>query len=300
MTAAPCRIATALTAAFLAASAQAQTGAPVAALLVSGPYVTVNGRPALNGMSIDSGDRVVTGPGSSARINFFSGGSVQLDANTDPEIYGSFVDYLGCWVRVLTGQLYSDGEGQTICFSHGAEQIVAHSAFNLQVGSGREVVTVASGAVTVAGPQPVTVPAGVQASIADGRVTAQRRVSPAELQRITAWRANFGFAPPRQPAYPPPAPTYPPSAPAYPPAQPYPTQPYPSPQPYPGQYYPFPIPSIPWPGLGGGRRQPGAEQPPSRGDQPSYPPRTAPPIERGGSYPGVTPRSGGSDSSYPR
>jgi hypothetical protein len=297
MRAAPCRAAAiAAACALLGAGAQAQTGAPVAALLVSGPYVTVNGRPAQNGMSIDSGDRVVTGPASSARINFFSGGSVQLDANTDPEIYGSFVDYLGCWVRVLTGQLYSDGEGQTICFSHGAEQIVAHSAFNLQVGSGREVVTVAAGAVTITGPHPVTVPAGAQASLAGGRVVAQRQVGPDELRRITAWRRNFAFAPPRQPAYPPPAPSYP--------TQPYPTQPYPNPsyptQPYPGQYYPFPIPSIPWPGLGGGHRQPGTEQPSRGGDRPSYPGPITPPIERGGTYPGTTPRSGGSDSSYPR
>ena len=60
-------------AAFLAAAhtqayAQGQGRIPIAMLLVAGPYVTVNGRPAASGMTISSGDTLVTGPASSARL----------------------------------------------------------------------------------------------------------------------------------------------------------------------------------------------------------------------------------------
>jgi len=176
------------------ASAQYRPGVPVALLLVAGPFVTVNGRPAENGMTIRSSDRVVTGPSSSAMIDFYAGGSVQLDANTDPEIFGAFAGYVGCWIRIYTGQSYTEGEGQSTCFGSGAERILSQSAFNLQIAPGGELLTVTAGAVTVTGAQPITVPRGSQVSIASGgRITSQRFLSPAELQQITAWRGQYRF-----------------------------------------------------------------------------------------------------------
>lgn len=239
-------------AAHLSAEAQPRARAAIATLYTSGPYVSVNGRPAANGMTIWSGDHVTTGPASSARIDLYSGGLVQLDANTDPDIFGAVTDYLGCWVRVLTGQLYSEGEGQTICFSSGAERIIAHSAFNLMVSPGRETLTVVAGQVSVAAAQSVTASTGTQVSVAGGSIVSRRSVSPAELARITAWRRRYAFFSPRSPS--------------------------PLPQPYPPparRFYPIPNPLFPEPGSDGGRRH----RPPA-GD--GYSP---PPLRRGSSAP---------------
>lgn len=296
-----------VTAANAPAHAQGQRGAPIATLLVAGPYVTVNGQPASSGMAIGSGDRVVTGPASSAKLSFYRGGSVQLDADTDPDFYdrsdpgfwqGLYVEsreYLRCLTRVVlnTGQVYAEGEDETSCVSHGQATMIPRSRFNLQTAPGREVLTVAAGEVAVAGVQPATVPAGTQVSIAGGRIVEQRRVSPAELRRITAWRSQYVFTPPGRSPYPPPTPS------PYPPPSSY-------PGPGPGQYYPFPVPSFPWPGQDGGHRQPGTDQPPPRrGDGPSHPSPAPPSTDRGGSYPSQTPRSGGdrggdSDVAAPR
>jgi hypothetical protein len=59
-----------LVAAAGAAQAQYRRGVSVATMLVAGPYVTINGAAAANGVELRSGDRVATGPGSSALINF--------------------------------------------------------------------------------------------------------------------------------------------------------------------------------------------------------------------------------------
>jgi hypothetical protein len=251
----------ALVAATGSTNAQYRPGVPVATMLVSGPYVTINGSPAANGVTVRSGDRVATGPGSSAIIDFYAGSRIQLDANTDPDIFGSFTGYVGCWIRVLTGQTYTEGSGQRVCFGSGAEQILSQSAFNLQVGPGGELLTVTEGAATVAGAQPTTVAAGTQVSIASGgRIVSERAVGPGELAQITAWRGRYAFAAPGAP----PPPTYPPTQPY--PSQPYPSQPYQT-QPYPGSGpqpgFPFPTFPVPLPGQGGGGRyQPGSEYPP--------------------------------------
>jgi hypothetical protein len=279
----------------IAADAQERRGAPIAMLLVAGPYVTVNGRPAANGMAIGSGDRVVTGPSSSARLNFYRGGSVQLDADTDPEIYdrsdpgfwqGLYVEsreYLRCLTRVVfnTGQLYAEGQSETSCVSHGPETMIPRSQFNLQILSGQDLLTVVAGEVAVAGVRSASVPGGTQVAFAAGRIVYQRRVGPEELRRITAWRNQFAFAPPR-PAAPPPG---------GPPPSPRPSYPYP---------YPFPHPPEPWPGAGGPPRPPDhGSPPPGRGDGAYHPRPTPPPNDRGGSSPGPSPYPGGDSGPSP-
>ncbi len=62
-----------------------------AIVLVSGPDVRVNGRPATDGMPLRRGDRVTTGASSSARIDFSNGTRIQLGPNTDPDFEWSNV-----------------------------------------------------------------------------------------------------------------------------------------------------------------------------------------------------------------
>jgi hypothetical protein len=226
------------------ADAQGQRGVPIAMLLVAGPSVTVNGRPAINGMTIARGDHVTTGPASSARLDFYSGGSVQLDANTDP-------DFFGALIRIVTGQMYSAGDATTVDVSDGVS-LFAQSAFNLRVGPGNDVLTVVSGHVSVVGGQEAAVPGGTQAVIAGGRIVARRVVSPAEMGQITAWRYQYRFSRPGPANHPAPQP--------YRPAEPR------------RQYYPNPVPPSYQPGQDPEYRRPA---PPRE----SYPPirRTWPP-----------------------
>lgn len=188
-------------------------------LFTAGPGVFVNGRPAASGTPISHGDAVATGADSSASIQIAVGGSVQLDSGTQTQFLSFVQASFTCVVRAVlnSGQLYADGT--SACVSHGASFIVPRSEFNYQVIPGAEVLTVAAGAVSVSGAQWTTVPAGTQATIAGGRIVAQRRVGPAEMRRITGWRDRFRFtqaAPPPQYPYPYPYP-YPPPAPYRPP-----------------------------------------------------------------------------------
>lgn len=184
------------------AGAQGQ-GQPIATLFIDGPYVTLNGVPAANGVVIRGGDTVATGPASSAKAVFFAGGSVQLDANTDPEFLELLEQGYGCVVRVIlnTGQVY--GDGSSACVSHGPSWILPSSAFNLVVAQGVETLTVTAGHIRAGGVEWTTVPAGTQISLAAGHIIAQRRVSADEMRRITRWRGRYRFTS----AAPAPAPT---------------------------------------------------------------------------------------------
>ena len=177
---------------------------PIATLFVAGPYVTVNGAPAANGMTIYGGDVVATGPESSANVTFFVGGSVQLNANTDP----SFQDFVWqgyrCIVQIVLsyGEVYASGE--TACVSHGSNFASPSSEFNFRVDAAGGTLTVTEGRVMAGGAQWASFTAGTQASLAGGRIVAQRQVSGEEMRRITSWRYRYRFT---QAAAPPPLPT---------------------------------------------------------------------------------------------
>jgi hypothetical protein len=194
-------------------------------LFTAGPGVFVNGRAAASGTPVNSNDTVATGADSSASIQIAVGGSVQLDAGTQTQFLSFVQASFGCVVHAVlnSGQLYADGT--SACVSRGASFIVPQSEFNYQAIPGAEVLTVTAGQVSVAGAQWTPVPAGAQATLAGGRIVAQRRVGPGEMRRITGWRDRFRFTqtappPPQYPypypyPYPPPAPYRPPTAPPF-------------------------------------------------------------------------------------
>ena len=165
--------------------------------------MTVNGQPSVNEMRIYSGDTIVTDSSGQAAVKFLRGGLSELDVNTnaivkdvsDPSFSQRLWVYFGCMTDIVfsSGQAFWEGGGQRSCFHHGQYELIPLSQFNLQLSSGRDVLTVAEGQVSVAGTQSVIVPAGTQVSLADGRVIEQRQVSPEELSRITAWRWRSTF-----------------------------------------------------------------------------------------------------------
>lgn len=180
-------------------------GQTIGWLFTAGLGVFVNGRSAAIGMPINSGDTVATGTDSSATIQLAASGSVQLDAETQTQFVSFVQASFGCVVRAVlnTGQLYANGT--SACVSRGASFILPRSEFNYQAISGAEVLTVTAGNVLVSGAQWTTIPAGTQATIAGGRIVAQRQVGFEEMRRITGWRERYRFTqalPP--PAAPPP------------------------------------------------------------------------------------------------
>jgi len=183
------------------AAAQGQRR-PIASLLAAGPYVRVNGGSAVNGMSIYSGDTVVTGPDSSAQLFFVLGGSVQLNANTDPQFLEFIQGAYGCLVHVVlnSGEVYS--EGSNACISHGPTWVIPSSEFNLLVSPRGEVLTVTAGKVVAGGEQRVVLAAGTQGTLAGGRLVAQRQVNAEEVRRIIGWRHRYRFAPASPPYVP--------------------------------------------------------------------------------------------------
>lgn len=64
------------------------------------------GRPAQLGQTLQAGDRFYTGPGTRMKIDFWNGGYVELDENTDPSLFQD----LGCLVVSLfrSGRIFVD------------------------------------------------------------------------------------------------------------------------------------------------------------------------------------------------
>ena len=186
----------------ITAQGQDQRGSPIATLVVREPGVTVNGFPAADGMPLNSGDTVTTGespPASRgskalAKVQFSSGGSLDLDSNTTVQVgfLHKAEEYFACLIHVTLqlGQIYSEGGGQRICLSDGKNNYLIHSEFNLQVAPGQNaVLTVTKGQVSVSGVQSLSVPEGTQVSIVNGRIQGERQVTPEETRQITAWRS---------------------------------------------------------------------------------------------------------------
>lgn len=81
--------------------------------IVTGTNVFLNASPVGSGTSVFDGDRVSTGPGSSALIELPNRGVVQLDENTDPIL--EFVREGACVLvhAFKIGQLFA--QGREIC-----------------------------------------------------------------------------------------------------------------------------------------------------------------------------------------
>ena len=81
----------------------------VGILEVSGPQVFVNGTSAQSGEAISNENRVTTGAGSSGLIDLDTGGSLQLDENTDPLFRFQLLKEGWCLVvNIASGQIFDD------------------------------------------------------------------------------------------------------------------------------------------------------------------------------------------------
>ena len=182
----------------LGLTACAAIGRPeIGMLRAEGPEVFLNGRPAVDGQNIRSGDRVSTGAGSSARVEFFQGGSVQLNESTDPT-FEQLVDAVKCVFRVImsVGEIVVDSGG-SCQFETETPQLAAlqNSLADFRVRGNRTILTLIEGSALISAPVAVEVRPAEQIVVAEGVLLERRFLEPSELRELIAWRNRYVFPP---------------------------------------------------------------------------------------------------------
>jgi hypothetical protein len=182
----------------------------VGVLEVSGLQVFVNGTSAQGGETIYNGNRVTTGTGSSGLIDLDTGGSVQLDENTDPLFRFQLLKEGWCLVvNIATGQIFDDTHsGGCVEINTPDGSGVVASSVNVHVGNSGSTWTVLQGEVQLTRPAGTVVRPLESVMVSKGRIVSTRRLSPEEGARMTEWRFKYRFRPVRAPY--PPAHTVPP------------------------------------------------------------------------------------------
>jgi hypothetical protein len=176
----------------------------IGTLQVSGAQVFVDGTPASTGSPIYDGSRVVTGSSSSCLVDLEGGGSIQLDENTDP-LFTLLKQGFCILIEIGSGQVFEDTPGQCIRFKTPDGSANSDTKVNIDLRSGRTAWTVAHGEVRLNPPVSYVVRPYEQVTVSHQRIVERRRVTPAELANITAWRRKyFRVRPVTQPPFPPP------------------------------------------------------------------------------------------------
>ncbi len=166
---------------------------PIGMLGVAGSNVTLNTKPASSGTPVYVGDRVATGPASSAIIDFTDGGYFQLDQNTDPLFVIERLQAGICILaHLLVGQVFV--EKREFCLETPDIQAINNSEINVQVTGNRTVLTVVRGKVLLLRPSgaPITTAQQLTAS-QQKQLATVRNVSSDELAELVRWRGGYRF-----------------------------------------------------------------------------------------------------------
>ncbi len=177
---------------------QGAAGDGIGVLETSGPQVYVNSRLAASGAVIHNRDHIVTGAASSARVNFNTGGFVQLSENTDP-----VVEQLWSGVRCVTsillgkGDIYAATDPCDCVFQSSDVNATCSSTFAASAGAQGTRITLVDGHMSIRRPAPTELRPFEQIAIANGRIAARRLLPAAEVRNVTAWRNRYRFEPVR-------------------------------------------------------------------------------------------------------
>jgi hypothetical protein len=193
----------------------------VGILEVSGAQVFVNGTSAQSGEAIYNGNRVTTGSGSSGLIDLDTGGSLQLDENTDPLFRFQLLKEGWCLVvNIASGQIFDDTHsGGCVEINTPDGSGVVASSVNVHVGNSGSTWTVLEGAVRLTRPAGTVIRPLESVMVSKGRMVSTRRLSSDEAAHLTEWRFKYRFGRGRVPYPPrrsvPPVKTVPISPPSY-------------------------------------------------------------------------------------
>lgn len=166
----------------------------IGVLATSGSQVFVNGRLAAAGTAIRNGDTVSTGAASSALVNFRTGGSLQLDENTDPSLR-QFVFAARCVIEIVagSGDLYADTDPCDCVFRSPETEATCGSKFAASVAGGRTTIILLGGRMSIRQPvatdlRPLEMIVLTRAGIVD-----RRTLSKAEASDAVAWRSQYKY-----------------------------------------------------------------------------------------------------------
>ena len=184
----------------------------IATLEITGPDVTVNRTPASSGMRIKNQDYIATGPGSRARLSFFSGGYLQLEENTDPGFWQRQVGTGKCIIQYALERGTVSGETgdcDAVIAGVWGNEIRIGSKYIVTAGPASTILAILKGQATIRGGPggpAVTVREAEQVVVSQGAISAPRRLSQSELRRLNdyleSYRFGAGPSPPAPPMVP--------------------------------------------------------------------------------------------------
>ena len=117
------------------------------------------GQPAQLGQALLAGDRFYTGPATRMKIDFWNGGYVELDENTDPSLFQD----LNCLVVSLfrSGRIFVDKSNACVESLGTKSQQFSKVAYSVMPAASTYLqITVVEGEARTLQPAPATVPAG--------------------------------------------------------------------------------------------------------------------------------------------
>jgi ferric-dicitrate binding protein FerR (iron transport regulator) len=134
---------------------------------------------------IFEGDHFYTGPGTKMEVAIEKGGTVLLDANTDP-----FFQSAKCFfIRLLSGKMVVNSTpSNPLCVESGPNAAGQHSSVLYEASGSSLRITVFDGQVVTIRPAGVVVNAGQSATLQNGRLASPPRQLPPEiLNRLQSW-----------------------------------------------------------------------------------------------------------------
>ena len=170
------------------------TGDEIGVLATAGSQVFVNGSPAAAGAAIRNRDTVSTGAASSALVDFNTGGSLQLNANTDPTL-SQFWSGLKCVVEIVAGggELYAETDPCDCVFRSPETEASCGSTFAARVGGGQTTIVLIAGHMSVRRPVVTDLQPFEQVVVTRSGIVDRRMLSKAEVRNAIAWRFQYKY-----------------------------------------------------------------------------------------------------------
>lgn len=188
--------------AFAAPAAHAQD--VIATMDVDGSNAFVDNvrqRASARDIRILDGNLVRTGRDTSAVVQIIPEGSVQLNENSAKLITVSFFRGASCFaVRLVTGELFINGENVCFLTNVGAVSGISHSRINIKVDERGTVLTVIEGSAELdQQPAPMRVSASEQLVVLPNGEFYKNALDPAAAERTAEWTQDYFKAAPRKP-----------------------------------------------------------------------------------------------------
>jgi hypothetical protein len=146
------------------------------------------------------GSLVRTGADTSALVEIIPEGSVQLNENSAKLITNSFFKGTRCFaVRLITGELFINGENVCFLTNVGAVSGISHSRINIKVDERGTVLTVIEGMAELEqAPASMLVHASEQLVVLTNGEYYTNALDPAAAERTAEWTQDYFRAPPEE------------------------------------------------------------------------------------------------------